>query len=155
MTHTPSHRVKVLASGVRSVALGITSAGAVYAVTDIDWLDDATGETQLFDLGPVTEVFVDATSTTPRLGVDRTKVRLGQKVRYAARVAPRFVDGRVQLRDGRRVLRTVRLDDGRISGRLRLGTGKHVLRAVYLGTQESRGSRSAPVTVRVTGKRRR
>lgn len=132
--------------------LGISSDGRVFAVTDNDGLDDATGETQLFRLGAVKRVFDDAVATTTRLNVKKSKVKVGQKVRFTARVAPSFADGTVRLKDRKKVVRTLSLVDGRVSGKLELAKGKHRLKAIYLGAQDAAGSRSETVTVRVTRK---
>ena len=135
--------------------LGISSDGRVFAVTDNDGLDDATGESQLFRLGALTRVFEDAVATTTRLDVKKSKVTVGKKVRFTARVAPSFADGTVRIKDGRKVVRTLRLLEGRVSGKLALARGKHRLRAIYLGSQDATGSRSETVTVKVTRKGKR
>lgn len=135
--------------------LGVSSAGQVFAVTDNDGLDDATGETQLFALGALKQAFRDAVGTTTRLTVADRTVKAPKKVRVKIRVAPAFADGVVQLRDRGSLARTLRLRDGRADARLRLSPGRHVLRAVYPGAEDARRSVSERVVVRVAPKKRR
>ena len=135
--------------------LGVSSAGRVFAVTDNDGLTDATGETQLYRLGPVTSVFDATTRTSTTLTrPSKAVVRSGGKVRLVATVRPGFADGRVRFSDGKRVVRTVRLDDGRAILTLHAGKkGKHVYRATFLGDLTAQGSTSGRVTVVVRPKR--
>ncbi len=135
--------------------MAVAGNGDVFAVTDNDGLDDATGETQLLELGTVKRVFKDAVSTSTRLTVADTTVRKPAKVRLAIRVTPVSTEGNVQLRDRGKVVRTFSLELGRVRARLPLAPGRHVLRAVYPGDADTRASRSDRITVIVAKKRRR
>ncbi len=132
--------------------LTVSSDGQVFAVTDNDGVQDATGETQLFRLGPLKRVFAASLRTTTRLTASTQRPRQGQRVRLTVRVAPGFADGRVVLRDRGRQLRTLVLRDGTASTRMRLAPGRHVLRAFYRGDADALGSTSR--TVRVVVRRR-
>ena len=136
--------------------LGVTSGGQVYAVTDNDGVQDATGETQLFPLGDRRRVFADALYTSTRLGVPDRTVRAGTPVRgfVAVRGGSRL-RGWVRLYDRSRLVRTLRLDGAGIARfAVRLGRGTHVLRARYLGDADSLPSGSDAVRVVVSRPRR-
>ncbi|WP_205475259.1 esterase-like activity of phytase family protein [Nocardioides sp. SYSU D00038] len=136
--------------------LGISSGGQVFAVTDNDGVVDATGETQLYRLGDLKQVFAAATGTSTRLTRNKATIRKGKQVRLSVTLTPSFTTGTVRILDGAKVVRTVRLAGGRASVSLRLTrVGKHRLRAVYVGDADSRPSTSAAVTVKVTKKKRR
>ena len=129
--------------------LSIAADGQVYAVTDNDGVQDATGETQLFRLGALKRVFADAVATRTTLRASR-RVRQGTPARFVIRVSPSgSADGRVRLVEGGKTVRAPRLKAGRAVVRVRLGRGRHVLRAVYPGDVQSGASTSGRVVVRV------
>lgn len=141
--------------------LGVTSGGQVYAVTDNDGLEDATGETQLFDLGARAQVFEDALGTNTRLGVVDATVRVGTPVRVNVRVTGGTpLTALVRLYDGSRVIRTLRLAgpvdaDRSVQLAVRLPRGVHHLQARYAGGADALPSSSDRVRVVVSPPARR
>ncbi|WP_340539665.1 esterase-like activity of phytase family protein [Nocardioides sp. GXZ039] len=135
--------------------LGISSGGQVFAVTDNDGLKDATGETQLFHLGALKSVFASSLATRTSLAVSKRKVRAGKPVKVQVAVRPSSsVSGAVRLLDGDRQLRSLALRDGVAKVWLRLKPGRHELRATYAGDDDSLGSTSRMVVVRVVKAKR-
>jgi len=134
--------------------LATTADGEVYAVTDNDGLDDATGETQLLDVGPVDEVLPGTTAeprrTTTVLKADRTQVRRGATITLTVRVTGVDDGDRVAiLRNGKQV-RTLSVSDGRATLDQRMyaaGTTRFAART--LADDDSAASRSGVVRVRV------
>ena len=114
--------------------LGITTRGRVYAVTDNDGVDDATGETQLFDLGRVSSVFSEDVATDTKLKVKGKSRRAGQAFRVVVVVKPGPQGGRVVLEvDGKKAAST-RVDGRTTPLRVRIeGSGRHTLVATYTG----------------------
>ena len=133
--------------------LGITTRGRVYAVTDNDGVDDATGETQLFDLGRVSSVFSEDVATDTKLKVKGKSRRAGQAFRVVVVVKPGPQGGRVVLEvDGKKAAST-RVDGRTTPLRVRIeGSGRHTLVATYTGNGFAAGSTSKAVKVRVTKK---
>jgi hypothetical protein len=135
---------------------GISSGGQLFAATDNDGLDDATGETQLYRLGSLKQVFAAATATTTKLKVSKKKVVRGTKVTFTAKVAPRFADGKVRFTVKGKKVRTVALKNGVATATVRLGkVGKLTVRALYLGDEDARASSSSKVKVTVTKARKK
>jgi hypothetical protein len=134
--------------------LGISAGGQVFAVTDNDGLDDATGETQLLRLGPLKRVFAASVRTTTSLRVSARTVRTGKPVTITVRVAPAFNTGSVRVTDRGRAVRTVRVVNGVARLTLRPKPGVHRYRAVYAGSADSLGSASTTVRVLVVRKAR-
>ncbi|MCM0619983.1 esterase-like activity of phytase family protein [Nocardioides bruguierae] len=134
--------------------LTVSAGGEVYAVTDNDGLDDATGETQMFDLGTATDVFAEALATRTRVRAAR-KVVSGRTLAVRVHVSP-SAQGVVRLKVGRKLLGTATLNDaGRAVLRVRLaGRGQRALRAIYPGTDTAVAS-SDTVTVQVVQRGRR
>jgi hypothetical protein len=157
--------------------LTIGADGEVYAVTDNDGLDDATGETQLLRLGRAATVFApDATTpptvppTTPPTATppttppgqlvrerSTTKVsvrdREGRQVRVVVKVRPTDATGRVRVvvrRAGETVRRREeRIEDGRRVLDLVLRPGRYAVVVTYLGDEQTRRSRTVErVTLR-------
>ena len=130
--------------------LAITTKGRVYAVTDNDGVDDASGETQLFDLGRVSSVFSGDVATTTKLKVKGKSRRAGQAFRVVVVVKPAPQGGRVVVEvDGEKAAST-RVDGRTTPLRVRIkGTGKHTLTATYTGNALAAGSTSKAVTVKV------
>jgi hypothetical protein len=152
--------------------LTIGADGEVYAVTDNDGLDDATGETQLLRLGRAATVLgpdgtvpptvppttVPPTTTPPstppgQLVRERstTKVsvrdREGRQVRVVVKVRPGDATGRVRVvvkRAGETVRRReVRIEDGRRALDLDLPAGRYAVVVTYLGDEQTQRSRTA------------
>ncbi len=142
--------------------LAIGADNMVYAVTDNDGVDDATGETVLMRLGSRNDVFLGSgtaptpvptptatatattatpspTATTAPVSRKGTTVVLkvrrlkGTRYRLVAKVGPSGVAGTVVLKDGRRKI-VVDLTNRRAVGTWRLSKGKHRLVAKYSGT---------------------
>lgn len=136
--------------------LGVTADGRVFAVTDNDGLDDATGETQLLRLGTAKKLFRSGLATKSRLKASRKKIRKGKKVKLTAIVRPAFNEGKVQILDRGKVIRTKKLRDGRATLRVRLTkVGTHRLKVRYTGSPTALRSTSKVVKVTVVKKRRR
>ncbi len=66
--------------------VGITGAGTVFVVTDNDGLEDATGETQLVELGAATKVFASALATKTAVKANKKKIKKGKKVKLKVTV---------------------------------------------------------------------
>lgn len=131
--------------------LGVTTRGEVYAVTDNDGVDDATGETQLLSLGRVTDVFDDATATTTRLRVQGRTRSADEPFRLVVTVAPgAAAQGRVVvLVDGERAAST-HVTGRRTALSLRIReAGRHELLARFRGGPTAAASESEPMVVRV------
>ena len=130
--------------------LAVTTRGRVYAVTDNDGVDDASGETQLFDLGRLSSVFAEDVATTTKLKVKGRSRRAGQAFRVVVVVKPAPQGGRVVVEvDGQKVAST-RVDGRTTPLRVRIkGTGEHTLTATYTGNGLAAGSTSKTVTVKV------
>ncbi|GAB2875510.1 esterase-like activity of phytase family protein [Nocardioides pacificus] len=135
--------------------LGVTQDGRVFVVTDNDGLDDATGETQLIELGRLSRVFRDSIGTSVAVKAASRQIRRGRPVRLTVDVRPGFATGRVVVTERGRTLARARLHDGRAVLRVRgLRAGKHRLRVAYAGSATALPSTSRVVVVKVTGKRR-
>lgn len=129
--------------------LGIAGDGRVFAVTDNDGLDDATGETQLLELGDFTKLFKKSLATTTSLKA-KSKIKKGKKLTLTAVVKPSFATGRVQFLDKGKVVRSARLANGRAVVKLGgLKVGKHRFKVKYLGSKTALASTSKTVTVKV------
>lgn len=132
--------------------LGITGNGRVFAVTDNDGLDDATGETQLMELGSADELFATslAKSTTTTLKAAKKTIKKGQKLKLTAIVKPGSATGKVQFLDKGKVVKKATLKKGRSVVRLRgLKVGKHRFTVKYAGSETALASASKPVVVKV------
>jgi len=122
----------------------------VYAVTDNDGLDNATGETQLLRLGKLTSVFADATATTTRFGVTPGSVRVGGAATASVTVSPAPDGGTVSLISGGKVIASQPATAGRVTFRVPTSTaGVQRLTATYSGSDTLAGSTSSVATLRV------
>ncbi|MEQ6901591.1 esterase-like activity of phytase family protein [Nocardioides sp. YIM 152588] len=135
--------------------LGITSDGRVFAVTDNDGLDDATGETQLIELGTAKGLFADSMATSTELAAWPRTARKGERITLKVRVTPSFVASPVKITDRGKVIRKVRLEDGVATLRLKPSLGVHRYGATYVGSKTSLASSSAKVRVKVVRPKRR
>lgn len=143
--------------------LTIGADGEVYAVTDNDGLDDATGETQLLRLGsaatvlgpspttPPTTTPTTPPTTTPPTSTPtpgpvtraessvkvKVKDRAGRQVRIVAKVRPGAATGKVRVvltRGGDDVVRReVKIKDGRKVLDLKVPAGRYKVVVTYLG----------------------
>lgn len=131
--------------------LGVTTQGEVYAVTDNDGVDDATGETQLFALGRATEVFEADTGTTTTLRVRGRSREAKQPFRLVVRVRPgAAASGEVVVTVDGEPAATAPVEGMQTSLSLRIGeVGRHRLVARYSGGPVAGASVSDPVVVRV------
>lgn len=137
----------------------VAGNGQVFAVTDNDGLEDATGETQLLRLGAVTKVFRGEFATSTKLKANKTKVKRGKKVKLTVRVEPgraATVDGKVQVRFGTKKLGTAKVKrNGKATLKVQLKKKlvqkkRQVrLRATYTGSPTSRPSTSKPVKIKL------
>ena len=150
--------------------LAIGADGEVYAVTDNDGVDEATGETQLLRLGSAAALFgpepTTPATTPPTTGPKptstptptpgpvakagstvRVKVtdRSGRRVRIVAKVRPRTATGDVRVvltKRGKRVVRrAVELEDGRTVVDLQVPAGRYKVVVTYLGDDAVRRSK--------------
>lgn len=136
--------------------LAIAADGTVYAATDNDGVDDATGETQFFAVNPpAPPVTPTATATSTKLTASKRSVRSGKQVNFKVRVRP-GTSGQVKLVSQSQRVGTITLNtQGRGNLRLRLSRpGLTKFRAVFLGDVDSKESSSDKVAVRVLTKRR-
>src|SRR3546814_359094 len=92
--------------------LAISRDGRVFTVTDNDGLDDATGETQLLELGTRNRLFRSALATTAKLSASPRAARAGQRVKLYASTTPPFATGKVQFRAGPEIGRDSRAGRG-------------------------------------------
>ncbi|NYG58491.1 hypothetical protein BJ980_001414 [Nocardioides daedukensis] len=133
--------------------LAITRDGRVFSVTDNDGLDDATGETQLVELGTRNRLFRSALATTAKLSAGPRAARAGQRVKLYASTSPSFATGKVQFLDGSEVVRTGWLRNGKVSVSLRPRAGVHEFTVKYVGNREALASTSGAVRVKVSARR--
>ena len=151
--------------------LAIGADGEVYAVTDNDGVDEATGETQLLRLGSAAALFgpepTTPATTPPTTGPKptstptptpgpvakagstvRVKVtdRSGRRLRIVAKVRPRTATGDVRVvltKRGKRVVRrAVELEDGRTVVDLQVPAGRYKVVVTYLGDDAVRRSKA-------------
>ncbi|CAM3408285.1 esterase-like activity of phytase family protein [Nocardioides dubius] len=136
----------------------VSGSGQVFAVTDNDGLKDATGETQLLRLGPVTRVLAKEFRTSTEVKAKKRSVRRGQKVvlrvKVSAAQAAR-VGGKVKVVAKGRTLATATVKPNgtaTLTFKAKLKAkkrGKLTVRAVFTGSPFAAASTSRPITIRV------
>lgn len=122
----------------------------VYAVTDNDGLEDATGETQFLRLGPLTSALPDATASATSLSLSAATVTVGTPATATVTVTPATSDGTVTLLDGTTVVGTATPVAGKATFRVDAAAGVHRLTATWSGTSTRRPSTSAAAQLSVT-----